>query len=80
LNGYKLSEIQIEDELFQSKGEQEFQRITIFSNNRKDFIEGIVFEVSKEELVIYDKDEPNEYERIEVELGSGKRAWIFAAK
>ncbi len=79
LEGYKISFIEIKDEAFISKGENKHQRTLVPSNNNIDKIEGIVFEISKEELHLADKYEPNNYKRIKVELRSGKQAWIFVA-
>ena len=78
LKGYKLSSIEIKDELFLSKGEQKFQLIAIPSNEKNDIIEGTVLEISKEELLQADKYEPYDYKRIEVALESGKKSWIYA--
>jgi len=79
LEGYKISSIEIEDEAFLSKGEDTYQRTLIPSNNKTDKIEGTVFEISEEELLLADKYEPDNYKRIKVMLRSGKQAWIYTA-
>ena len=79
LKGYKLSPIEIRDEAFLSNGEEKIQTTVIPSNNDNDMIEGTVFLLSEEELLLTDNYEPDNYKRIQVELVSGKRAWIYAA-
>ena len=79
LIGYMLSPIEIKDEAFLSKGEEKIQTTVILSNNDNDMIDGSVFLLSEEELLLADNYEPDNYKRIQVELVSGKRAWIYAA-
>ena len=79
LEGYKISFIEIKDETFLSKGEDKLQQTLITSTNKADKIEGTVFEISKEELLLADKYEPDNYKRVKVSLQSGKRAWIYIA-
>jgi gamma-glutamylcyclotransferase (GGCT)/AIG2-like uncharacterized protein YtfP len=79
LKGYKTKSIEIKDESFLSKGEQKYQLTAIFSDDAKDTIEGTVFEVSEEELLLADDYEPQEYKRVKVKLESGKRAWVYLA-
>ena len=79
LEGYQLSSIEIKDEAFLSKGEDKHQRTLIPSNNNDDKVEGTVFEISGEELLLADKYEPGNYKRIKVSLRSGKQAWIYVA-
>ncbi|MGI8885016.1 MAG: gamma-glutamylcyclotransferase family protein [Pyrinomonadaceae bacterium] len=77
LNGWKISSIEIKDEIFLARGEGKFQKTLIQSSNFADFVEGIVFEISEEELLVADKYEPDNYKRIKVTLQSGKEAWIY---
>ena len=79
LKGYKLSSIEIKDESFLSKGEQKYQLTAILSKDNTDIIDGTVFEISEEELLLADKYEPDNYKRVKVALQSGKEAWIYAA-
>ena len=79
LNGYRLSSIEIKDETFLSKGEQEYQLTAIPSNDDTDIIEGMMFEISKQELLIVDDYEPDNYKKIELPLQSGNEAWIYIA-
>ena len=77
LKGYRAATIEIKDEAFLSNAEQEYHLIAIPSNNKNDSIEGTIFEISSEELLLADKYEPEEYKRVKVLLESGKEAWIY---
>ncbi|MGZ8557561.1 MAG: gamma-glutamylcyclotransferase family protein [Chitinophagaceae bacterium] len=77
LSGYKVSAVEIKDESFLSKGEEKIQQIAIISKDKKDSINGKVFEITAEELLLTDKYEPDGYKRIKVVLKSGKAAWIY---
>jgi gamma-glutamylcyclotransferase (GGCT)/AIG2-like uncharacterized protein YtfP len=79
LKGYKTASIEINDESFIAKGEQKHQLTLIPSNDKNDFIEGMIFEISEAEFLSADKYEPDNYKRIQVELESRKKAWIYIA-
>ena len=79
LRGYKSVSIEITDEAFLAKGEDKIQTTLVPTNNENDIIEGMVFEISKEEILLSDKYEPTGYKRVEVKLDSRKAAWIYVA-
>ena len=79
LKGYRLSPVEITDELFLSRGEEKYQLTIIHSKNEKDIINGTVFEITEKELFLADQYEPTNYKRIKVLLVSGKEAWIYTA-
>ena len=79
LRGYRIATIEITDEVFLSKGEEKSQRTLILTNNKNDTIKGTVLEVTNEELAVADAYEPANYKRINVQLESGKHAWIYVA-
>ena len=79
LRGYSASTIEIRDESFLSNAETQYHLIANHSNDKNDSIEGTVFEISKDELLLADKYEPEEYKRIQVVLESGQEAWIYVA-
>ncbi len=41
--------------------------------------DGLVLEISSEELILIDSYEGHHYQRIEVELKSGKKAWVYSS-
>ncbi|MBK7393213.1 MAG: gamma-glutamylcyclotransferase [Chloracidobacterium sp.] len=75
LAGYKASKVEITDEAFLAKGEQSVQRTATLSADGK--IEGVVFELTADELALADTYEPAGYSRVEVTLASGKQAWVY---
>ena len=79
LRGYKLSHIEIQDESFLAKGEEKFQLTLTASKNNADIVNGFVFEVLEEELVLADAYEPANYKRVKEALKSGRQAWIYVA-
>lgn len=79
LRGYKVATIEITDEGFLSKGEEKDQLTAIISKDKNDIIKGTVLELIKEELLLADKYEPDNYKRIKVTLESGKEAWLYVA-
>ena len=79
LKGYKILTIEIKEESFLSKSSQRYYSIAINSSKKEDCITGAVFEISKKELRIADKYEPDEYKRVKVKLESGKQAWVYVS-
>ena len=79
LKGFGLSSIKTRDESAQSKTGHENHLIAIISNTGIDMIEGMVFEITAEEILLADKYEPDDFKRVKVELESGKKAWIYVA-
>lgn len=79
LKGYRLSSIEIKDELIFSSNEEKYFHTVIISDNLNDTVDGTVYEISEEELLKADRYEPENYKRFKTELVSGKQAWIYAA-
>jgi len=79
LKGYRLTQLEITDETVLQQSEQQFHPIAIPSNNAEDKVDGVVFEITKEELLQADKYEVADYKRISVTLESGKKAWIYVS-
>jgi len=80
LSSYKLTSLEIKDEKVLAQSQQKFHPIATPSTNVKDKVEGVVFEISKEELLKADSYEVEDYKRIAVDLDSGKKAWIYVSK
>jgi len=78
--GYKLSTVEITDkDVLESSGQQ-FHPVAIPSGNTGDKVDGVVFEITKEELAKADEYEVDDYVRVEVTLDSGKKAWVYVLK
>lgn len=80
LVGYRLVMIKIQDEDFVVKSGTADHRNLQFTGNASDVVEGVVFEVTTEELEQSDAYEPEGYERVAVRLKSGATAWIYLNK
>ena len=77
LNNYKLEKIKITDKDVLAKSNQQFHPIAIPSENSKDYIEGVIFEITEQELVQTDLYEVSDYKRVLETFKSNKKAWIF---
>lgn len=75
LTGYKTSKVEITDDAFLAKGEQNVQLTATLSADG--LIEGMAFELTADELTHADTYEPAEYSRVVVMLASGKKAWVY---
>ena len=80
LVGFELSMMEIEDAEFVVTSGKARHAIVVFTGNRASRVEGMVFEVSEEELARADEYEPVGYGRVSTALASGRRAWVYAAK
>lgn len=77
LPGYRLVMIRIEDQDFVAKSGTADHRNVQFTGSASDYIEGIAFRVTKEELEQADAYEPVGYRRVLVRLKSGINAWLY---
>ena len=77
LIGYRLRMIRIEDEDFVANSGTADHRNLQFTGNSSDYVDGIIFSVTNNELEQADAYEPKGYERQLVQLKSGTRAWIY---
>ena len=78
VSGYQISTIEIKDESVVSKSEQTLHLIAVVSTPN-DKIDGMVLELTSQELITADAYETDDYKRIKVTLESGKQAWIYVA-
>jgi len=79
LPGYCLRMIKIEDQDFVTTSGAEYHRNLEFTG-ASDFVEGTVFSVTQQELEQADAYEPDGYERTEIRLRSGTKAWTYLNK
>ena len=78
VRGYRISTIEIKDESVVSKSDQSLHLIVVGSTPN-DKIDGMVLELTSQELVTADSYETDDYKRVKVTLESGKQAWIYVA-
>jgi hypothetical protein len=75
--GFKRSTITITDpDVIKASGTSVHPIVTR-SDNPADEVLGTVFEITEAELKAADEYEVSDYERIEVQLKSGVRAWVY---
>ncbi len=79
LKGYKLGQLKITDPDVLAKSEKEFHPIAEMSDNSNDQVEGMLFEITQQELDEADAYEVDDYKRIEATFTSGKKGWIYVA-
>ena len=80
LTGYKLEMLEITDTEVLRKSNQKYHPILVFSGNTEDEVEGVLFEVTDEEILQADKYEVDDYKRIETVFKSGKSGFIYVGK
>jgi gamma-glutamylcyclotransferase (GGCT)/AIG2-like uncharacterized protein YtfP len=80
LVGYRVMMVRISDRDFVASGGGEEQRSLQFTGNDIDSTNGMVLEITPEELAKADEYEPDGYERVLVQLHSGTTAWAYLAR
>ncbi|NML57627.1 gamma-glutamylcyclotransferase family protein [Chryseobacterium cheonjiense] len=80
LTGYRLEMLEITDPEVLRKSNQKYHPILVFSGNPEDQVEGILFEVTDEEILQADEYEVDDYKRIEAVFRSGKSGFIYVGK
>ncbi len=77
LSGYELLMIEITDpEVVKVSGATHHPMLK-YSGRSNDVVKGTVFELSAAELEQTDAYEVDDYKRVEVQLQSGKKAWVY---
>ena len=79
LIGYMISKIKITDQDVLARSGTEIHPILRYTGNPSDEVEGVIFEISKEELQQADAYEVNAYKRTEANFKSGATAWAYVA-
>lgn len=77
LLGWTLDMVEITDKEVLAESGEKFHPILTPSIDPADRIEGTVFAITPDELVAADTYEVADYKRVEVDLASGTRAWVY---
>jgi gamma-glutamylcyclotransferase (GGCT)/AIG2-like uncharacterized protein YtfP len=77
LLGYRLDMLQITDMAVLETSRQEFHPIAKETGNPTDRITGMVFEITEDEMKAADKYEVADYKRVQGNMASGKKAWVY---
>lgn len=77
LVGFKQTVLEITDpDVLKISGER-FHPIVVASSNPADKVDGTVFWITAEELAAADRYEVSDYQRVEANLASGGKAWVY---
>ena len=76
--GYKLTQILITDDAVIATSGISVHRILV-PGTPLDSVEGVVLELTPEELQAADDYETDDYQRVRVKLRSGTEAWVYVA-
>ena len=80
LTNYTLKSLEITNTEVLAKSEQQFHPIAVKTLSSDDSIEGVIFELTEQELLDTDTYEVEEYKRVLETFNSGKEAWVYVAK
>jgi len=80
LIGYKLTSLRITDKSVIEKSGKEIHPVAVKTFDKREFIEGVIFEITEYELNETDKYEVSDYKRVSEIFESGKEAWIYVSK
>lgn len=80
LAGFKLDMVEITDPEVLRKSGQKFHPIIRFTGNENDKVEGVLFEVSEDEILKADEYEVDDYKRIETTFVSENKGFIYIKK
>ena len=79
LLGYQLEMVEIKDRGVVELSGESHHPIAMATANDADQVDGMVFEITAEELAQSDEYEVDEYQRVMGKLKSGKQAWVYVS-
>jgi len=79
LPGFRLSPLKIQDEQVVATSGLAIHTMACATGDPTDRIPGIVFTITPNELAAADSYEVDDMKRVEVELASGKRAFVYVS-
>lgn len=77
LTGFQLATLTIDDPAVIAVSGSDRHTMATYSGRPTDVVTGTVFSVGADELARADEYEVAAVKRVEVELGSGARAWVY---
>ncbi len=77
---YIIRQLHIKDSSVISSSGTSDHHIIEYSGKSYDKVSGILFEITKEELLQADNYEVSDYKRIMVTFESGKKGWVYTQK
>lgn len=79
VTGFRLTQVEISDDEVVRVSGQTHHPMLVSSDNHTDAIPGMIYPLSAEQLARADEYEGAHYKRIEVNLVSGRKAWMYVA-
>jgi gamma-glutamylcyclotransferase (GGCT)/AIG2-like uncharacterized protein YtfP len=80
LVGYRRTMVKIEDAQVVATSGEAYHPIVEASGDPRDRVEGTLFAVSAGELARADAYEVDDYQRVQADLASGRRAWVYVKR
>ena len=80
LRCYKLKELIIRDQNVINSSGINTHPIIYYTGEKKDFVNGILFNVTELEIIRADSYEVSEYKRVKVKFESGDSGWVYIEK
>ena len=77
LLGYKLEMVEIKDQSVVALSGKTHHPIAVVSQDKNDFVSGVIFEITPKELAQSDLYEVSDYKRVTGEFKSGQKAWVY---
>ena len=77
LLGYKLEMVEIKDQSVVALSGKAHHPIAVASQDKNDFVSGVIFEITPKELAQSDLYEVSNYKRVTGEFKSGQKAWVY---
>lgn len=78
LKGYVLKDLQITDSYVVKVSGQAVHQILVPTQNDFDIVEGMVFDLTADEILKADQYEVKDYVRTKIQLTSDSEAWVYA--
>jgi hypothetical protein len=77
LLGYKIEMVEIGDQQVVALSGKTHHPIAVESQDKSDFVPGVIFEITPEELAQSDLYEVSDYKRVMGAFKSGQQAWVY---
>lgn len=78
LLGFELTQEKVQDADFVEQSGKAMHKMLQYTGDQKVRVDGMVFEVTTDELRIADDYEPEPWQRVVAHLASGRQAWVYA--
>ena len=77
LLGYKTERLKITDDSVINSSHNDNHPIIRYTGNKIDLVEGLLFEITHDELLLADSYEVDDYKRVKVTFKSGRVGWVY---